>query len=73
MKYYENPRKKFTYENGYLRKIEYWSSVLIEASRLGDVQGIEKAQSSLNYFVGRHLNFHGAPRTVDNQSENNGK
>ena len=64
--------KKFTYENGYLRKIEYWSSVLIEASRLGDVQGIEKAQTSLNYFVGRHLNFHGATRPA-NQSEGNEK
>ena len=64
--------KKYSYENGYLRKIEYWSSVLIEASRLGDVQGIEKAQTSLNYFVGRHLNFHGAPRPA-NQSEGNEK
>jgi len=53
--------KKYTYPNGYLTKIEYWSSMLIEASRLGDVKGIEKAQESLNHFVGRHLTHHGAP------------
>jgi hypothetical protein len=65
--------KKYTYENGYAGKIEYWSSKLVEASKTGDIHAMEKAQESLNYFVGRHLNFHGAPRNVNNQSENNGK
>ena len=61
--------KKYSYENGYVGKIEYWSARLIEASRLGDTGAIEKAQASLNYFVGRHLNHHGAPKPVATPKE----
>ena len=56
--------KKYSYENGYTGKIEYWSTRLIDASRSGDTGAIEKAQASLNYFVGRQLNHHGAPKLV---------
>ena len=56
--------KKYSYENGYTGKIEYWSTRLIDASRSGDTTAIEKAQASLNYFVGRQLNHHGAPKLV---------
>ena len=52
--------KKFNYENGYSKKIEYWSGKLIETTQAGDRAGIQKAGESLGYFIDRHLNYLGS-------------
>lgn len=52
--------KKFNYENGYAKKIEYWSGKLVEATNAGDRVGIEKAGNSLAYFIERQLNYLGS-------------
>jgi hypothetical protein len=52
--------KKFNYENGYAKKIEYWSGKLVEATQAGDRAGIRKAAESLEYFVARQLSHLGS-------------
>lgn len=52
--------KKFNYENGYAKKIEYWSAKLVEATNAEDRVGIEKAGNSLAHFIARQLSYLGS-------------
>jgi hypothetical protein len=45
---------KRKYENGYLRKIVYWTARLEDATRAGNTYSMDVAMNRLQYFVNRH-------------------
>ncbi len=46
-----------TYENGYLPKIEYWTSKLVEAVKSGDIYEIDHIHNKLDFFIQKQFDL----------------
>jgi len=46
-----------TYENGYLPKIEYWTSKLVEAVKAGNIYEIDHIHNKLDFFIQKQFDL----------------
>jgi hypothetical protein len=46
-----------TYETGYLPKIEYWTSKLVEAVKAGNIYEIDHIHHKLDFFIQKQFDL----------------